>query len=1071
VAEGYDWHGDDETPEHSDFHDFSEDEPDYSNMSDDELSEHASRFPDQDALRQDILSDDYKRKSFGDNFRDKYHETKNALDAAERGAAGDKKPSRDIGKQERDNKEPAWKTSLEAKRQNAISASKDKQGSFLSRHKKGVVGWLIGIVMAGSMSIFMLPSIVIAEFGQLANWIKNTTQTVHELATGARTMRNVVKSATVAARAAASTAARTHFQTSRVGMYGQMVGDNFLTQLRNSGIDVRATKVLGTLEGTYIDLDVVGGRNNGFYSEYLNDSKISTADKISTIRQDWPDLPDGITVEDGKLKLPKNMNYRDALKALRSMDSMTGSSKFKLGREIKIRYTARMLGINPWLHPVEKLKGMARDAIQEKLRTAKEKKTGKVKHTTAAEGYIADEHGNVDEGATERARSNLSETEAQARNRASGGGKTRLKVGGMLKGGAAAILLIGMCALMSAQNAYLDNMYSLTTSMSSIYQSQISTWGQIQSAFMGLDGEAIDMNVLGELHKDLYDDKIPEEYEMDEEGYITSVSKYTSKSWTESPAYQATVNGSSVSKERVPSSVATMYEEDGGWGASAKRVIDSIPVLGDLLNFVAGGLCSEIGGWIMTALGGLNPANLITTALFMEPHIAEKVGEFIAFVFQIGTGVFLDDEQLDPDQRAEVVYRASEFVINTNFASSGAGSVTSAQAYAHQIIAQEYLDAEWQSRPLADRLFDAADYRSTVAQVVNGAGINTVPSDIRGHFANFAKLVGAVPGFISGGLFGGRSAEAKAADAIAYDTGAPRIQLTPEFMDKISGGDESWDYDENAEKVFGLLGDSGGEYRKYAEDCLGLKIGDGPEFKVTAVESDGSQKALLVGFQDGMWVKAGCAELAHDENHQRVALYAGLDYSIMAGYAWYSGDDSDPEVEEIARELGFSGENSNDNNTSLDYESLRDAFDSDTHNTGDFDGAAGAQCVDISAWFLNTYTTLIPASGNGNTFVSSVVAANPGISASNNPCSPAIFSAKKCDGVWAEEYGGACYGHTGLILDVQDGDNGSKTLTAMEGWDGAFATYGTNAVKIMRVWTPSLSGDIDFLCLGDYLKK
>ena len=72
---------DDENPDYSGFHDFSEDEPDYADMSDDNLEAHRENFYDREALEQDILPGDYKRENFKDNFRDKYRE---ALSGAER---------------------------------------------------------------------------------------------------------------------------------------------------------------------------------------------------------------------------------------------------------------------------------------------------------------------------------------------------------------------------------------------------------------------------------------------------------------------------------------------------------------------------------------------------------------------------------------------------------------------------------------------------------------------------------------------------------------------------------------------------------------------------------------------------------------------------------------------------------------------------------------------------------------------------------------------------------------------------------------------------------------------------
>jgi hypothetical protein len=926
--------GDDEpeTPDYSGTHDYSSDEPDYSSMSDEELAGQARNHPDQEGLRQDILPDDYKRKGFKDNFRDKYRENMKALDGAEKGAAKSSKPGgRDIGKQERSTKEPAWKTNLEAKRNAAQVAAKNKKNSFLIRNKNKVIVAAVGLLVSAGMSIFMLPGIAIAEFGQIANWIKQTTQTVHEITTGARSARNMVRSATVAARAAVTAGVRSHFQMSRVGTFGEMVGRNYLDKLGKSGVHFGESKLLGVYDGLSIDADALMG-NDRFKLLDPNEPGIDRRTQIN--RQNAFDrakpqmearvkdlgldgmvdiTPDGINTKPGV-----KMSYRDTLKLMRAVDNATGTSKFRLSQEIKIRYTTRMLGINSWLHPIEKLKGMGRDKIREWHKAAKEKKAAKVTSDAMATDAEPERDTNGDEvrdgeNDSDKTKERKKKVKAVKDSAPKGTGKTRAKITpkmiGGIAGAAAGVLLLGICTSLTAAHALLENLYETTTTMGSIQQDTVSTWGQIQSAFLGLDNEGIDMDVLAELHKDLYDDEIPEVYQVDEEGYIVegSITEYTSRGWTGAPAYQATANDNVISKDRVPPEVVEMYEAGGGWSAKVGQWLDTIPVAGDLLK----GLCNAMDGWVGAVLDVFDPATWLIKGIDIVSGGAatEAISNIMSFVFQLSTGIMLDDAALDPDQRAEVAYRASEYVMNSNFASEGAGEIPDSEAYENQLIAQEWLDAEWQARPLADRLFDATDYRSTIARVVNGAGINTMPSNIGEHFANWAKLIGAVPNFISGGLFNNKSAEAKAASS-SYDTGAPNVELTAEFMDKITGGDEDWDYDVNAEKVFDLLGETGTDtdYHDYARNCLGLEIGSGPEYKVTAIESDDPEKALLVGFSKaevGLWYKNDCASLANDENHQRVALYAGLDYPILAGYAWYGTADDDPEAQKIAKELGF----------------------------------------------------------------------------------------------------------------------------------------------------------------------
>jgi hypothetical protein len=729
-------------------------------------------------------------------------------------------------------------------------------------------------------------------------------------------------------------------------MFGEMVGHNYLDKLSKSGVHIRESGVLGVYDGLSIDANTLmgndkfkllnpedfpaGSRERVQAQQAYDRAKPQMEAKVKALGLEGKvDItPSGISTKPGV-----RLGYRDSLKLMRAVDGATGASRFKLGREIKIRYTARMLGIESWLHPIEKLKGIGREEIRKKLQAAKEEKSGKLTADSAKtrdhqRSETVNEDGTITQTDTDKVTNTgndnkIKDLSDQANSRKNGGkvkvGKgAKFKTG--LKGGALAILMVGICAIIQAGDKYVENMYSLTTAMGSIYQSNYSGWGQIQSAFMGLDNKGIDMDVLAEWHTDLYDDKIPSDYDVDDEGYITEIRGYTSKSWTDAPAYQATVNRKTdASQARVPEQVATMYNENGGWGAQAMGALEDVG-LGDVIKVSGSVICSEAFGWAMSALGLLalaTPVGWISLAFDVAsrtPAGAELLGSLINWAFQIGADVLLDDELLDPDQRSEVAYRVSEYIMQSNFASEGASKVTVAEHYENKLIAQEWLDTEWQSRPLANRLFDATDYRSTVAQVVNGAKINTVPSNIGDHFANWVKLVGAVPSFISGGLFNNRSTEARAAGT--YDYGLPyRVELSGTFMDQITG-DEDWDYDVNAGKVFDLLGETGTstQYHNYTRECLGLEIGSGPEYKVTAIKSEDPNKALLVGFesgsQGGQWYKNDCANKAKQENNQRVALYAGLDYPTMASYAWYGTSSNDADAKSIAKELGFSSSGS-----------------------------------------------------------------------------------------------------------------------------------------------------------------
>lgn len=911
-------------------------EPDYSSYGDQDLASAARDYHDPDALRRDILPDDYRQPTFASRFGDAYRANRQALADGERGAQNSETPPQDLASRERAGgnrydaarkhaaNQAAWIfENLDHKRAEAQLASKDKQNSFLSRNKSKVVGWAIGLILSGGiMAVLSLPAMAIAQFGAAANFLKAATQGVHDLAVGARSFADTVRSATVAAkeaaRAAASGVARDYFQRSRVGMFGAMVGQNYLKQLSEAGFTVK-TDILGRFDGIDIDLNQLMGTTNyqmldeSHFAEGSPERARAEAQNARTrtrfesdIAARYPSLagqvdvsPDGRTLSTRPGFKP---NRRQMLDLSGAAGDVAGVNKTALGRVVKTRYVARMVGIFSKFNPIENLKGKALDEIRKWYRDRKAQDSGKADNT-APKDAARDSDGNT----TDMGEPELRDIEngGKGTEPPKVGKGAKFKAG--LKGGLAAVLLIGLCAINSAKDNFLQNAMSLMTTMAGQYQQVVSQWEQIKAAFIGLDGGQINMDVLAVLSGDFYQDHIPDaNYDVDEDGNIVTNADttYVSRSWTGAPAYQAKVNGRLVSTDRVPQEEVHAYEENGGWAAQVGLFISQIPVLGTIIGVTGDVLCSPVAGWVMDILGSLNPVGLISTAIMHIPAVSDKIGELIAWAFQIGAGVVLYLANLDPDQLMETAYRGGEYKAITSFGSMGAGVVTVSQAYENQLFADEYADREWRAKPLLARLFDATDYRSAIARLTAEAGLNPVPTTAKQYFANFARLVGAVPSFVVGGLFNGRSLQASAATSVAYDTGAPHIEFTPEFLDKISGGDDSYDYDENAARAFDLLDAPGSDKRDYAQTCLGLTIGPAPDYTVSAFETTDPSKALLVGLA-GTWKyqNQNCADLATKDDYQRVALYAGLDYQILAGYAWYSAPDSDPETQKIYKEI------------------------------------------------------------------------------------------------------------------------------------------------------------------------
>ena len=146
--------------------------------------------------------------------------------------------------------------------------------------------------------------------------------------------------------------------------------------------------------------------------------------------------------------------------------------------------------------------------------------------------------------------------------------------------------------------------------------------------------------------------------------------------------------------------------------------------------------------------------------------------------------------------------------------------------------------------------------------------------------------------------------------------------------------------------------------------------------------------------------------------------------------------------------------------TDLKYsaESIQQAFNNSPKG-GDFDGAYGLQCVDLSNWFVNTYTTLKPTYGNGKDIAANLANTNGLATPSTVPIAMSIFSVDS--GIKAFGASGGRYGHTGVVLSV---DANNKTVTVIHTWNGL---SGPNSVISTY---PYPENGVTFTYIGDYLQ-
>jgi CHAP domain. len=144
----------------------------------------------------------------------------------------------------------------------------------------------------------------------------------------------------------------------------------------------------------------------------------------------------------------------------------------------------------------------------------------------------------------------------------------------------------------------------------------------------------------------------------------------------------------------------------------------------------------------------------------------------------------------------------------------------------------------------------------------------------------------------------------------------------------------------------------------------------------------------------------------------------------------------------------------------LDAPAVQEAFQ-DVKGGGDYDGWKGLQCVDLSNWYIDTYTTLKSASGNGNQLAAKIADANHLPLPSSTPTAPAVYSV--AGGTIAFGNGGNNNGHTGIVLAV---DKVNMTVTVIETRN---SLNGLNPNSVISTYSYPADG-VTFTDLSGYLK-
>jgi hypothetical protein len=188
----------------------------------------------------------------------------------------------------------------------------------------------------------------------------------------------------------------------------------------------------------------------------------------------------------------------------------------------------------------------------------------------------------------------------------------------------------------------------------------------------------------------------------------------------------------------------------------------------------------------------------------------------------------------------------------------------------------------------------------------------------------------------------------------------------------------------------------------------------------------------------------------------RTTINGGTVGSIISGYSTNINISSTARVSQVVRVSA----NGVITSAIIDDASVQNAFLNSIRG-GDFDGINGLQCVDLTKWFVDTYTTLNWARGNGNVQAANTATLNNLPSPSSTPQAWSIFSVAGGNrGVWGSS--GSQYGHTGIVLSV---DEINKTATVIHTWN---SLYGRNPNSSISTYSYPANG-VTFTHLGGYL--
>lgn len=827
-------------------------------------------------------------------------------------------------------------------------------------------------------------------------------------------------------------------KSTRLGILGLKQSQAMTDRLAKSGI------TFNTNSGNFakeiaVDLDAYAG-SKGLSADKLNDIGERIAKDM--------DLPSGkAKVIGNKLMIDGNLSYSQAKRAIAVLDD---PGKWSLRSWTQTRSTLKGLGYTSWLHPFEKAKSKVYKTVTDFIDDQFGKITGddnaSSRIKSGQDDDVAKDH-DFDVDGDDMTNSRVNEITDGIDNSVKKKGVRSIigKVNDLTSSGKynVAQLLIGVICMI--QSIISDNgAYKMAMIANVAIKGTTNILGfgsQVQS------GRDITLELAGLAVQSTMHDKVDV---VDSDGNPTGQTE-ESDFWAN--CYVKGELGQPCEGDDIgtgtPGTLKTVASNATIFGIPA---VDNI--INTLLNNQVASMACLAFGFASDVLDAFDlVGNIVGTII---STIVEKSGvanSFMQSAINYFLGKPLDLESATPRQWGAISMFGGKFMANNQLINSGGKKLTSRQSAELKLENRRYLAWENNRKPLLARLVDPSDYNSSINQIARAVKLDTGSQDFATQLANVFKTFISAPSIIATAgtqLSGGSTAYAVA----GLDYGVSDYAWSLDEMNEITS-----DYDvfENAEKAIDYLSKDSttNQYHQYAEECLGVTIDS--SYKVSSVDNDDGSKWNYVTMEQDTDVSARCKAQSEQSDFKTIRLYV-MDYGDVVTGACYNGDSSDSDANSACSELGLDnggGSSASASSSPQDADALSAQFESDTNGTGNYDGAYGRQCVDLSLWYVAKFTTLNKSSCNGNCFVEQMVAANPGLQISNTPQAPAIFST--CAGCLRSD---PSAGHTGVVTSVDA--------------DGTIHTIETGH-SAGRVWQGTYSPDkyrnnMTFVNVGDHLK-